>query len=387
MKLQKIFITLVIIMINSIFFSSCNSSSANEPENTTSLNITENIIGKWLLSTSSDNEWATYEFSETSRIKANIYSNNQLREGSGFYWVDEEKHTLTGNYDFSNGSTEYIDWIVDDIDAFEIELQLYDNNEFVSKASIYRILSTLCIEVGETIVLDFKAMCGSDKVSNLKLLNESIATTDGSSQINGKKIGSTYLTFSTSKGTGAILIEVSPQAKSFSELMVGSWIYDKLSDKEWQKTTFVDDGYIDVQWANPYNYNIIETATGYYTITNDKLVNFSVTTPYNATFNQEWNTIDINDFIWTYQAFSDNVSVGTYTGQRLLGSVTLSKDESVSPDFQDLTFGYDIIGFESHNPIVAVIDNSGRITAHSKGRTYIDIKTEKGAGVYEVCVE
>lgn len=77
------------------------------------------------------------------------------------------------------------------------------------------------------------------------------------------------------------------------------------------------------KWANSYSYNTIEIAAGYYALSDNDCL-FAVTTPYNMTLNQKWQTEEINDFIWTYHCFSDNQSVRKYACLRLLGTDILN---------------------------------------------------------------
>ncbi len=141
-----------------------------------------------------------------------------------------------------------------------------------------------------------------------------------------------------------------------------------------------------MEWANPYSYNTIETASGYYSLS-DNNCSFEVTTPYNLKLNNKWVTKEINDFTWSYNAYSDNQSVGTYTAQRLLGTVSLQPGEKVCPIYSDLTFGYAVTGYSSKDSSVARVDaTTGEITAADYGRTYINVETSEGAGVYEVYV-
>lgn len=391
MELRKIPIYALALILCGPICTSCKNDDPEEPvvTQTESLNIAQNIIGNWLLASSSANEWATYEFTETSRINATTYENNRLQSGTGFYWIDESKASVTANYDYGNGQLPvYIDWIVDKVQTFEISLKLYNNNQYLGDTSIYRILSTKSIAVGVTTEVNFNAVCGTDDVSDFKIIDSSVAAVSSTGELTGLKVGETYMTFKTKSGIASIKIEVSPAPKTFAELVVGTWIYDKPSEKEWQSTTFVADGFVDVKWANPYSYETIETATGYYVLSDNRDCSFSTTTPYNFTINQKWKTEEINEFIWTYQAFSDDKSVGTYTGHRLLGSVTLKPGETVSPEYSSLTFGYDIAGYSSNSSSIATVSaETGKITAVDYGRTYISVNTVKGPGYFEVNVE
>ena len=386
MELKKFPVWAMMLAVCSLLLTGCKDDPDDpKPEQ---LNVTENIIGNWLLASSTANEWATYEFTETSRINATTFENNKLQSGTGFYWIDENNASVTGNFDYGNGQLPiYIDWVVEKVQTFELTLKLYNNNQYLGNSSIYRILSTATVEVNGTTEVNFKSICGTENVSNVNILDSSVATVSSNGELNGLKVGETYMTIKTQAGTAAIKVEVLPALKSFAELVVGTWIYDKPSEKEWQATTFVADGFVDVKWANPYSYNTIETANGYYSLSDNDCV-FSVTTPYDMTLNQKWVTEEINDFIWTYQCFSDNQSVGKYTGHRLLGSVTLKPGETSTPEYSNLTFGYNVVGYSSNTASIAKVDaETGEITAVDYGRTYINVKTAQGEGYFEVYVE
>lgn len=386
MELKKNHVLAMMLVVCSLVFTGCKDDS-DEPSQE-QLNVAENIIGNWLLSSSTANEWATYEFTETSRINATMFENNKLLSGTGFYWIDEDKASITGSFDYGDGQLPvYIDWVVEKVQPFELTLKLYNDNQYLGNSSIYRILSTAMVEVNETCEINYKTICGTDNVSDFNILDESVASISSTGELTGLKIGETYMTFKTQGGVAAIKVEVSPASKTIAELVVGTWIYDKPSENEWQATTFVSDGFVDVKWANPYSYSTIETANGYYTLS-DNDCSFSVTTSYNMTLNQKWVTEEINDFIWTYQCFSDNQSVGKYTGHRLLGTVTLKSGETTTPEYSNLTFGYDVVGYSSNATSIATVNTeTGEITAAEYGRTYINVNTAKGAGYFEVNVE
>lgn len=386
MELKKIPVLAMMLVVCCLVFTACkDDSDDSKPEQ---LNVAENIIGNWLLSSSTANEWAIYEFTETSRINATTFENNKLQSGTGFYWIDEDKASVTGNFDYGDGQLPvYVDWVVEKVQSFELTLKLYNDNQYLGSSSIFRILSVAMVEVNGTSEINFRSICGTDNVSDFNILDTSVASVSSTGELSGLKVGETFMTFKTQSGIAAIKIEVSPAPKTFAELVVGTWIYDKPSEKEWQTTTFVSDGFVDVKWSNSYSANTIETANGYYTLT-DKDCVFSVTTPYNMTLNQKWETEEINDFIWTYQCFSDNQSVGKYTGHRLLGTVTLKPGETSTPVYSDLTFGYDIIGYSSNAETIATVNTeTGEITAVDYGRTYVNVSTAKGAGYFEVNVE
>lgn len=387
MELKKFLALVLAPVVCGLMFTGCGNDDSDEPK-FESLNVAKNIVGNWLFATSTVDEWATYEFTETSRVNATTFEKNKLQAGTGFYWIDEDKASVTGNFDYGDGQLPiYIDWVVEKVYPFELTIKLYDNDKYLGNTAIYRIVSTCAVEENATAEINFKAICVTENVSEFNILDSSIAAVSSNGELQGLKVGETFMTFKTQGGYAALKVEVSPAPKTFAEQVVGTWIYDNPSEKEWQAITFVADGFVDAKWTNPYSYNTIETANGYYTISGNDC-SFSVTTPYNMTLNQKWQTEEINDFIWTYHASSDNQSVGKYTGHRLLGTVNLKPGEKTSPEYASLTFGYDIVGYSSNSVAIADVNGeTGEITAVDYGRTYVNVKTAKGAGYFEVNVE
>lgn len=375
----------LLVVIPVLWLSSCNDDPKEEHQ-PFAQNVAELIVGNWLSSSSDANDWITYEFSATSRIKVELSKSGYYDSGDGYFSVQENK--LTGSYTTARGQSLYMDWVIEEGTAFEINYKLYDNNTYLGESSIYKILSAEEVENGNTFTPSYRTICGSENVSDFISLNKAIASVDSSNgEITGVSQGTAFITFMTPNGHAAIKIEVTAKKKTFTELVVGTWIYDNLSDKEWQRAKFIADGYIHVEWATKDSYNLDETAQGNYTI-NDHTVKFTVSTPYGIQFNQIWETEEINDFTWTYKAFSDGADVGKYTAQKLLESVSIELGETYDPNYKTLIADYEITGYSSHNKKIADVNSSsGQITAISKGRTYIDVITSKGAGVIEVNIE
>lgn len=170
MELKKFPVLALAFILCGLIFTSCKDDQ-DEPK-TESLNIAQNIVGKWLLASSTASEWATYEFTETSRINATTFENNKHLSGTGFYWVDEDKASVTGNFDYGNGQLPvYIDWIVEKVQTFELSLKLFSNNQYFGDTSLYRILSSTVIEINTPTEINFNAICGTDIVSDFNIIN------------------------------------------------------------------------------------------------------------------------------------------------------------------------------------------------------------------------
>ncbi len=368
-------------------FTSCGDDdpgSGNGPTQTTK-DLAENIVGYWLASSSSETEWITYRFTASSRVNAEWKENGRTHSGSGFYSVVDKK--VSGNYAY--GSEEvYFDWVVENSATFEIRYKLYDNNTFLGNASIYRIMTEKEIVAATSFTPDYRKLCDTNDVSGFSSLDDSIATVDRSTgKITGIGAGTTFIIFKTPYGNAAVKVAVEKR-KEFAELLVGTWIYDNLAEKEWQKTTFTSDGFAHVEWTLGVYPYLDESADGHYAMDGDRF-RFTVRTNDGVSLTNIWETLQINDFVWTYRAFDGGgAAVGSYTGQRLLATVTLKPESTETPDYASLAFGKEITGYEAHNLSVAVVDKStGKITAKAKGRTYVDVVTQEGAGVVEVIVE
>lgn len=350
-----------------------------------SLNVAKNIVGTWLLSTSDAENWISYEITESSRINAEIAQSGYYGTGTGYYSIENDR--FSGSYTTDRSQTFYVDWIVSAIKPFEISLNIYDDNTFVGDGSIYRVVSNVEIEVGTTTNPDYRGFCGTSNLSNFKVLDSSIVEIDNNSgEISALKEGITFATFKTPNGIAAIKVTVSAKIKTFAELLAGTWVYDSPIEKTWERYTYADNGYIYAEWAT-YDgiYNLNESAQTLYSI-EDQTVSFTIKIDVGQ-MNMRMVTESINDLNWTYYAYDGTHLNGKYTVQRLLESVTLSPEKTSKPDYQSLVGTVEIQSYKSHNDIVASVSPSGQITAKSKGRTYIDVVTNKGTGVVEVNVD
>lgn len=374
----------LLIALCPLMIVTCNDDPKPKHEIPTQ-DVAKNIVGTWLLSTSDAENWISYEITESSRINAEIAQGGYYGTGTGYYSIENEK--FSGSYTTERNQTFYVDWIVSAIKPFEISLKIYDDNIFVGDASIYRVVSDVEVEAGTVIKPDYRGFCGTNNLSDFKVLDSSIVKIDNNSgEISALKEGITFATFKTPNGIAAIKITVSAKIKTFAELLVGTWVYDKPSEKVWERYTYDENGYISVKWAT-YDgvYNLDESAQGLYDIKGET-VTFTVKSVAGQ-LNMRMVTESINDLNWTYSAYDGTHMNGKYTVQRLLESITLSPEGTSQPDYQSLVGTAEIQGYKSHNNTVASVSETGEILAKAKGRTYIDVITNKGSGVIEVNVE
>lgn len=348
-------------------------------------NVAENLVGKWLLASSDAENWICYEFTETSRINVEMTEGGYYHSGEGWYSVNEENAAVSGSYETERKETVYIDWIVEKTQAFQIDFKLYDNNTYLGAYSIYRVMSAEEVQAGVASTPDYRALCGTRDVSNFTVLDPNIVSVNNSGEITGVSTGTTFITFSTPNGKAALRIEVIAKAKTFAERIIGSWVLDIPGD--WEVFTFEENGFVSVSWkASSGSIQVSEPAQSTYSIDNENVL-FTVSIP-SGQMNMRFETEDINDFTWTYRVYDGSYMNGKYTVQRILESIVMEPGGIHTPDYQPLISGYEIIGYASHNTSIATVDAvTGAITAVSRGRTYIDVQTAKGAGVIEVSIE
>lgn len=379
---KKQYCSWVLLLVLSFLTFSCKD---DKDEPIVPQDVAKNIVGKWLLASSGAENWVSYEFTESSRINVKLTKAGYYHNGDGWYSIDESKAAVSGSYTTERSETFYLDWIVEKVEPFQIDFKLYDNNTYLGVSSIYRVLSSENVEVDGISIPDYRGICGSSNVSNFRTLDSNIASVDeATGEITGVSVGTTFITFSTSNGRAAIEVEVLAKAKTFAELVLGTWVYDAVSEKTWERYTFEENGFVSVQWTtNDGVYNLNESAQSTYKI-DGETVSFSIKIAAGQ-MNMRLETESINDFNWTYKAFDGSHANGKYTVQKVLQSITMEPGGVVTPDYQSLTAGYEITGYSSHNTSIASVDaNTGTITAVSKGRTYVDVQTAKGVGVIEV---
>lgn len=353
-------------------------------DNSKTEDVAESIVGKWLVSTSDIRNWAAYEITETSRINAETVVNGYYRTGTGYYSITGDQ--FSGSYTTNGNEIVYIDWKVTSIKPFELSIEVYDENVSLGDASLYRILREETAEAGSPFTPDYRGYCGSSSVSSFRILDSSIATVSETGEINGINEGSTFVTFSTPNGTAALMITVSGRLKTFAEKIEGTWVYDVPAEQAWERYTFTADGYLSAQWTFSYGGNAFdESAQSTYVIENETLT-FTVKSS-SGPMNQKFVTEQIQDFDWTYNAYSSNSALGKYTAQRLIESDNMEPGSHYTPNYQKLVGSAIISGYKSHNNSIATVEENGTISAKANGRTYIDVITNKGTAVVEVNVK
>jgi len=366
-----------------LVFTSCSKDKDDEEPTTTSINLEDNIVGTWLMT--DNGGWTTYEFTATARVNVVSYASNVTTTGNGYYWINDNE--LSGSYSTETGATTYIDWVGKSISAFEFNFGLYNDNTYLGEATLYKVLQTVEMERKAQTTPDYKGITGLSSSMTFTSLDKSVVSVNASSgELTANAQGSTYLLVSTEKGTFALAVNVVAPQKTLDELILGTWIYDNVDEKEWQRTKFVEGGLLYCDWiATTNGYSLNETSNGTYSVNGEK-VTFSVKTSAGLRINQVWEITKSSYFEIEYNATSDGQSNGKYYGRRLLESDTIVVGESVIPDYVTLTDGYPVLSYNSHKASIATVDNSGAVVGIATGRTYIDIETSDGTAVVEIVV-
>lgn len=372
-------------LVLAVLFGSCKADN-DEPKNTVS-GVVENIVGRWLLSSSEALNHTVFEFTETSRINVEMLQNGRSTEGSGFYSVNETNSAITGSYTDKRNQTRYIDWMVKKNRAFQIDFEQYDTQTYVGEASIYRIVGNVEINLGESVKPEYRDYTGQSGCSGFYSLDtEKVSVDETSGVISGNAEGSTFVVFDTKNGKAVLQVNVTPKAKTLAEIIVGTWVYNNHAEHECQHTRFLDDGRMSAVWSIDNIDEIAGFGSGKYTVSDNK-VNFILHTEDGTQFVQEWRVEFYNDFDCTYSCYNYNEFVGKYTGHRLLHTMMMAPGQAVIPDYKSLLGDIQILDYSSHNDAIASVDASGTVRAKSKGTTYIEIKTGRGSGVVEVMVD
>ncbi len=389
MRTLKVVPALLMLMILTLF-TGCNGEK-EELDVPEPANISEGIIGKWLLATSSDKEWTVYEFEKSQLMTSEWFVNNMLLSGAGSFFTNDEKASLTGSINYGLGDNVYLDWIVKKMQAFQVDIDIYggeEGNQYLLTSSLYKIVGEVDGEQGIPFKPEYRKMIGTDDCSDFSVIDGTIATVNGDGEIECLEPGTTYVTFNTPAGRAAVQIIVLDKMLSFSENILGTWVTDN-KGFVWERDVFGEDGYFYAQWSREVIYPTSdESAQGKYTVNDaEKIISISAKTPYNQKLNVQYHVTQIDRFSFNADIYSGGDKTGTYYYQRVLSSLIIGSGNSEQPNYNALVGSYRITGFHSHDDKVATVDEkSGLIKGISKGMTYIDVITNNGTGVVEVTV-
>lgn len=391
MRNLKVILTLFMLMTLAVF-TACHDEKDDPTIQPTPTTLSEGIVGKWLLATSTNQEWAVYEFKKSQQMTSEWFVNNTLISGTGSFFTNDEKSTLSGTINDGRGTYIYLNWAANKIETYQIDIDVYggdDGNQYLTATSLYKIIGEQEGEFGSTFMPEYHKFAGTNDCSDFVSIDESIAKVGTTGEIECLRAGSTYVKFNTPAGWAVIKLIVSDKIMSFSENILGTWVTDN-KGYMWERDIFGEDGYFYAQWSREVIYPTSdESAQGTYTVNEiAKTISVSAETPYQQKLTSEYRITKIDKFSFDADIYSNGDKTTTIYYQRVLASITIEPQESEQPNYYSFVGASQISGYSSHDNKVATVDeNSGLIIGNSKGITYIDVKTNNGTGVIEVTVK
>lgn len=390
MKLSKP-ITALLMLMAVVVFTACKDEK-DEPETIPNpTTISDGIIGKWLLATSTSQEWTVYVFNKSQQMTSEWFVNNALVSGTGSYFTNDEKSSLSGTINDGRGNYINIDWIANKVQAYQIDIDVYGGaygNQYLTTTSLFKIVGEQEIEYGSTYMPEYRKFTGTNDCSGFTSLDEAIITVNDSGEIECVGSGYTYVIFNTPAGHAVIKVIVSDKIKSFSESILGTWVTDN-KGYIWERDVFGNDGYFYAQWSREVIYPTSdESAQGTYTIDEaNRVISVSAQTPYQQKLNVEYHISSIDRYSFNADIYSGGDKTAEFYYQRVLSSITIKPQDSQQPDYLAFVGTSQILGYSSHDDKIATVDRrTGLINGISKGITYIDVITDNGTGVIEVTV-
>jgi len=169
--------------------------------------------------------------------------------------------------------------------------------------------------------------------------------------------------------------------QEFREGIVGTWVYNHPEMGAWEEWICTSSGKIYVSYITGFNMEEIqlEKKSGNYTITGEKL---------SAVLDGSTNDYVLSS-VNEYEMTCVSVVLGrTFTYSRQYDEVTLNRGETMVIDSDNLvSANQNIYSLKSHNPTIATVDSSGKVTAEEPGYTYIDVVTGSGTCALRVNVK
>lgn len=382
-KIMAMLFAAVLLLAN----TSCSDDDPEVPTPSEPLSTT--LIGEWLLASSDASQWTTYEFTK-SQLSSQWYRDGFRNEGTGLYFITEDKSVITGSVVDSRGMQTYIDWRVTGVKMTQIDIDIYgDNgNTFIGNSSLYKIVYTQEMGAEESLTPEYRKYVGTNDISGYRSMDESIVKAD---RVSGKLTavgeGTTFICFDTPQGTAAIRVNVTASTLVLSQTIIGTWVIE--DGITWERDTFGEGGYFFGEWSRKIIYPTDgETAQGSYRVDDKKNVIYvTAKTPYGVTLSPEYRITEYSRFDFKADIYNGNDFSGSYYYQRRIGAESLAPGSTVTPDYQSMVGDMEIQGYKSHDPSVATVSQTGQIAALNNGTTYIDVQTSRGTGVVEVIVK
>lgn len=188
---------------------------------------------------------------------------------------------------------------------------------------------------------------------------------------------------------------------NLEEFILGDWVYeyhriqDDVEFHNWEELKFFASS--AMYYSNRYDsivgdqemYFENENLNGTYRIDGNRLIiesklgNSELYTRLNSVYNIEY----INDLEFKTIVTSGKDTLGTFVYSKVVGEFEIGEEE-LMPDYQSILSGLSVVGYTSHNELIAKVDeNTGAISGKSSGITYIDVVTNQGTAVIRVIVK
>lgn len=391
---MKKFLSATLLLSFLFVFSSCEQEkSGSEPEpgdTSSSVALSEVIVGKWLLSTANDREWTVYDFKQSQLMSMESISEYSTFSGTGTFFLNDENASLTATVN-GNGNNKYVylNWIATMIKLNQIDIDIYggkQGNELVTSSSIYRLVGEQQVEYGASVTPDYRKFAGTFDCSDFKSTNNSAVSVDDDGMLTTNGTGTSFVTFQTPAGRAAIIVTVAEKVLTLAENILGTWVTD-VKGYTWERDVFGQDGYFYAQWSREVIFPTTnESAQGSYTVDEaNKIISVSAETPYHQKLNVDLHITNMDSFSFDVDTYAYGDKTGVFYYQRVLSSISLDLNQSDLPDYQQLVGLTRITGYATHEEKIATVDpNTGQITAVAEGMTYIDVITPIGTGVVEV---
>lgn len=382
-KIMAMLFAAVLLLAN----TSCSDDDPEAPTPSEPLSTT--LIGEWLLASSDASQWTTYQFTK-SQLSFQLYRDGFHNEGTGMYFISEDKNVITASMVDSRGNNTYIDWKVTGVKMTQIDIDIYgeEGNVLIGSSSLYKIVYSQEMGVEDSLTPEYRKYVGTNDISGYRSMDESIVKADGvSGKLTAVGEGTTFICFDTPQGTAAMRVNVTASTLVLSQTIIGTWVIE--DGITWERDTFGENGYFFGEWSRKIIYPTDgETAQGSYKV-DDKTNVIYVTAkmPNGETLNPECRITEYSRFDFRADIYADNVFSGSYFYQRRIGEEELAPGSTVMPDYQSLVGNKEIRGYKSHDNSVATVSPTGEITAVNNGTTYIDVDTPQGVGVVEVIVK
>lgn len=383
MKFFKLKITLLSLTLG---ISLINTGCSKEPDIIGDYSEV-NMIGSWLLSSARPSDWVTYTFKNANFVESVWFNNNFETRGNGSYFTRNDSQGITGNIEYEDSYTLYIDWIQISSSVFEKKIEIYNNNVSSGEYSLYKILKTISIDKFSSQKINYREYTGTPDNYNFRSVNADIVNVDfKTGELTGVDEGTSFVIFETPGGTAAIQVEVINYSMPLSQYIVGSWA--SVNEKEWEIDTFDSSSYFSSIFTSAVTDNSVLSSQGKYTVDENKntvTVNMDL---YGTTVTSEFKNIRQQPYSFTADLIlNGNTNGGSLLSSRVVGSFNLSPTDQISLEDNINIEDANILSFKSLREAVVSVNDEGIVTANSTGYGFIQISTTQGEAMAVIYVE